>query len=220
MNLYNLVRDALRPTYATISPSVDQPRVDINFVALSCYATLSVLLYYLQRVKQPYLSMLFHILFCLLQVCMVIWLIFSANFYVSLFAQCMLVVCALGCFLERTILSIKLRSMAPFMSMADNFAIIKTTCNNYVFPVERSSDNLVVLTTSRGIYSNGVFMKGAITVSDNALVVSLFKSHSLLLDRVEHGYDYTVFIYINSVILQNIKPTVSVVNTEFTDVEL
>nr|WCC63087.1 ORF3 protein [Bat Coronavirus RlYN16]WCC63102.1 ORF3 protein [Bat Coronavirus RlYN16] len=189
-------------------------------VALILYATFSVILWFLSKSRYPYVRIMAHTVFCLLQAGVLLWLMFVDNKFVSIFAQGTVVICAFACFLERLILAIMLRSLAPFATTADNFAIVKTTCDTYVFPVESSKENLVVLTTSRGLYCNGIHVSGSVAVADSARIVSLFKSSTLLLDRVEHGYDYTVFIYINSVILENTHPKVGVINQEFDNVEL
>lgn len=230
MNLYRLVVDAFNPS-PTIPPQDVQLINDVvqgaeeyvhstTTVALILYATFSVLLWFLGKSRYPYVRIMAHTVFCLLQAGVLLWLMFADNKFISVFAQGTVVVCAFACFLERFIMAIKLRSLAPFATTADNFAIVKTTCDTYVFPVESSKENLVVLTTSHGLYCNGIHVPGSVAVADSAKIVSLFSKCVLLLDRVEHGYDYTVFIYISSVILENTHPKVGVANPEFDNVEL
>ncbi|ABN10920.1 hypothetical protein [Bat coronavirus HKU9-2] len=230
MNLYRLVVDAYQAP-PTISSDEAQLINDVvqnvtdyvhstTTVTLILYATVSVLLWCFGKVRYPYVRILAHTVFCLLQAGMLLWLMFVQNKYISIFAQGTVVVCTFACFLERLTMAIKLRSLAPGTTTADYFAVVKTTCDRYVFPVDSSQDNLVVLTTSRGLYCNGYHVKGSIAVSDTAIIYSLFSKELLLLDRVEHGYDYTVFVYVNNVILQNTHPKVGVSNSEFDDVEL
>ncbi|ABN10936.1 hypothetical protein [Bat coronavirus HKU9-4] len=228
MNLYRLVVDAFNPS-PTIPPQDVQLINDVvqgaeeyvhstTTVALILYATFSV---YSGSGKSryPYVRIMAHT-GSAMQASVLLWLMFADNKFISVFAQGTVVVCALACFLERSIMAIKLRSLAPFATTADNFAIVKTTCDTYVFPVDSSKENLVVLTTSHGLYCNGIHVPGSVAVADSAKIVSLFSKCVLLLDRVEHGYDYTVFIYISSVILENTHPKVGVANPEFDNVEL
>ncbi|ABN10928.1 hypothetical protein [Bat coronavirus HKU9-3] len=230
MNLYRLVADALYATPAIstvdIQPTAEVVRGVKDYVhltmtvALILYATVTLILWFLGRSRYPYLRVLSHIALCLLQAGVLVWLSFSSNKIISICAQGIVVVCAFICVFERLAMAIKLRSLAPFTTTADYFAIVKTTCDTFVFPVDSSVENLVVLTTSRGFYCNGNHIAGSIAVSDSVTIVSLFNKHLLLLDRVEHGYDYTVFIYVNSVILENTHPKVGVSNPEFDNVEL
>nr|AVP25407.1 hypothetical protein [Rousettus bat coronavirus HKU9] len=230
MNLYRLVVDAIRPS-PTIPPEdvqlihevvqgAEQYVHSTTTVALIFYATFTVLLWFLSKSRFPYVRIMAHTILCLLQAGVLVWLTFSDNKFISIFAQGTVVVCAFACLLERFIMAIKVHSLAPFTTTADYFAIVKTTCDTYVFPVDSSTENLVVLTTSRGLYCNGIHVPGSIAVADSATIVGLVSKHVLLLDRVEHGYDYTVFIYVNSVILENTHPKVGVSNAEFDNVEL
>ncbi|URD31260.1 NS3 protein [Cynopterus bat coronavirus] len=230
MNIYNLIVDAfsipttMSPEDAQIIDEVVDKAVNAitstSTVMLILYTTLSLLLWYLGKSKYPYIRIMSHGLFSLLQAGVLVWLILLDNNVVSIVAQSTLLLCAVVCLLERIIMAIRVHSIAPFTTTADLFAIVKTTCDSYVFPVDSAVDNLVVLTTSRGLYCNGMHIPGSITISDTVTIVSLCKRYVLLLDRVEHGYDYTVFIFINNVILENIHPKTGVINNQFDAVEL
>nr|UMZ07428.1 NS3 protein [Bat coronavirus GCCDC1]UMZ07438.1 NS3 protein [Bat coronavirus GCCDC1]UMZ07447.1 NS3 protein [Bat coronavirus GCCDC1]UMZ07499.1 NS3 protein [Bat coronavirus GCCDC1] len=228
MNLYNLFRDLLvtpKPPEqpAPIGYEIHQEyhNYETGFIPLVVYVALTIILWLASRVRKPYLKLLATLALCILQASVLAWLALSPNRIVSLGAQCLVLATGLVCFIERLALAIRVHSMAPFVSTADNFAVLRTTCSRFVFPVESSKDNVVVLTTSRGVFCNGIHVEGPTALSDNASIVSLFSTTILLLDRVEQGYDYTVFVYISQQILRNSENNPQgVVNPEFDDVEL
>uniref|UniRef100_A0AB38ZDQ1 ORF3a protein n=1 Tax=Eidolon bat coronavirus TaxID=2717680 RepID=A0AB38ZDQ1_9NIDO len=182
------------------------------------YVLLSLVLWLLSTVNKPYLSIVSSVIFCFVQLVMVIWFVLCDNVLISIVAQCFLAFLFVMCFLERSYLAFRLRSLAPFVHSCSAFVVINTTSNRYVFPLQGVAEHVVILTTSAGVSCNGVFQQGAIAVTDTATIYTRFSSYVLLLDRVEHGYDYTVFAFVSTVVLENTRRVG--VSTVMTDVEL
>lgn len=167
------------------------------------YVLISLTLWFMSNLNKPYLAAISATLYCFIQLVMIIWFALCDNAAISLVSQSCLLLIFVLCLAERVLLALRVRSLAPFVHSTSKFVIITTTNSKYVFPIQEVADYVVVLTNSMGVLCNGVFMQGAIAVTDSATIITRFSSRVLLLDRVEHGYDYTVFVYVSAVVLEN-----------------
>lgn len=170
---------------------------------LGLFVCLLLLLLYLSRSYNPYVRFVSELLFTsFLSVLMALAVVYSSYRVAMLFVLSMLcVLCVLS--VERLILAVRTRSIAPFVDSANSFAIFEVTNQRYVFPLSTTHNLLVVTTTAAGVSCNGASYRGSVAMTDRGVIVSHFSSAVLLLDRVEYGYDYTIFVYVDATIVEN-----------------
>lgn len=180
---------------------------------LGMFVGLLMLLFILNKSTNPYVRFVSEFLFTtFLAILLLLALLYSSYRVAVLLIIAMLCVALVVC-LERLILAIRTRSIAPFVDSSDLFAVFVVTNHRYVFPMYASKSLLVVVTTAAGVLCNGVCYRGSVAMSDQCVVHSHFSSRVFLLDRVEYGYDYTVFVYVDSTIVEN-TPRVTPVKFE------
>ncbi|UJY53826.1 nonstructural protein 3 [Pteropus rufus nobecovirus] len=170
---------------------------------LGLFIGVLLLLLTLSRLGSPYVKVVSEFLFTAFLASILICAILYSSYRVGCLLLFALVVVLILCFFERLWLAIRTRSVAPFVDSSDTFATFDVATQHYVFPMYSTKNILVILTTAEGVSCNGVCYKGSIAMTDRGVIVSHFSRRDVLLDRVEHGYDYTVFTYVDSTIVDN-----------------
>lgn len=176
-------------------------------ILLGMFLSLFMLLLALYKSSSPYAKFISELLFtvCLASTIFVVML-YSTYKIAALLVLAMLCVVAFA-FIERLLLSIRTCSIAPFVEASNSFAVFMVTNQRYVFPMYNFKDLLVVTSTSAGVSCNGVFYRGPVPMSDRCEVITYFASRSMVLDRVEYGGDYTIFVYVDSMYENTTKVT-------------
>lgn len=180
---------------------------------LAMFVGLLMLLFALNKSTNPYVRFISEFLFTVFLAVLVMLAIMYSSYRVAvLLIMSMLCVVFVAC-VERLILAIRTRSIAPFVESSDLFAVFVVTNHRYVFPMYASKNLLVVVTTAAGVLCNGVSYRGSVAMTDRCEIVGHCSKRVFLLDRVEYGYDYTVFVYVDSTVVEN-TPRVTPVKFE------